>query len=397
MKSQWISLLIWCAPILAVAAYFDAWLCWPGRSGGWLGLPLSLRILAAVCLSLLALGICARVVEAEQQFAREKRNMHSPPTNASDYLRLGLGPVPGDAGSRELYLDLMKRVLANTIYEDEPYILYDHRHQPIVPNGFQLERRVWGEDGPTLAHTMVGVRRLSNIQFCVEDVLAADVPGDLIEMGVLRGGASIMLRAALKAHGITDRRVFVCDTFAGTSPPPRWAVMTIGMVLKGLASIPGKAWRRRLFLAFRPLKESFPKVENPSDELVELTLWFLRHPELVLRLRPPDLEVVKSNFARYGLLDEQVVFVQGFFAESIPAAPIDQVAVMRLDGDTYESTRDALQGVYPKLAKGGYCIIDDYHSFSDCGRAVEEYRQQHGITEEIVPIDRVAVYWKKTH
>ena len=108
------------------------------------------------------------------------------------------------------------------------------------------------------------------------------------------------------------------------------------------------------------------------------------------------LEEVRSLFARYGLLDEQVVFLQGFFADTLPTAPLSHASVIRLDGDTYESTRDAIMLLYPKLSPGGYCIIDDYYAYQDCRRAVDEYRGTHAITDEIVRIDNLAVYWRKS-
>ena len=106
-------------------------------------------------------------------------------------------------------------------------------------------------------------------------------------------------------------------------------------------------------------------------------------------------EHVKSNFARYGLLDDRVVFLKGWFSETIPSAPIKNIAVLRMDGDTYESTIDALNMCYPKLSSGGYCIVDDYWSLEDCKRAVDEYRATHGITESIVRIDGLSCYWQR--
>ena len=66
------------------------------------------------------------------------------------------------------------------------------------------------------------------------------------------------------------------------------------------------------------------------------------------------LETVKANFEKYGLLDAQVVFLKGWFKDTLPAAPIGKLAVMRLDGDMYESTMDALKSLYPELSPGGY-------------------------------------------
>jgi O-methyltransferase len=95
-----------------------------------------------------------------------------------------------------------------------------------------------------------------------------------------------------------------------------------------------------------------------------------------------SLEQVQANFARYGLLDDQVRFLPGWFRDTMPTAPIERVALLRLDGDMYESTIDPLRYLYPKLSSGGYVIVDDY-------------RAEHGITAPIERVDWTAVYWRK--
>lgn len=72
---------------------------------------------------------------------------------------------------------------------------------------------------------------------------------------------------------------------------------------------------------------------------------------------------VREAFARHGLLDDRVQLLQGWFDTTLPAAPIERLAVLRLDGDFFKSTMDGLQILYPKLSRGGYCIVDDYHAF----------------------------------
>lgn len=109
---------------------------------------------------------------------------------------------------KTLYLDLMKRCLTNFIYRDIGYL----------SSTFNPEVREAGQDWPSVAHTMIGLKRLDNLQFCVEDILARGVPGDLIETGVWRGGATIFMRAILKAYSVTDRCVWVADSFAGLPP-----------------------------------------------------------------------------------------------------------------------------------------------------------------------------------
>lgn len=119
---------------------------------------------------------------------------------------------------KDLYLDLMKKCLTDIIYADE-------QEQPsiiatVMPSSrYENEKRINGMDWPSYAHTMIGMKRLENIQFCVEDVIRRQISGDLIETGVWRGGATIFMRAILKAYGITDRSVWIADSFIGLPPP----------------------------------------------------------------------------------------------------------------------------------------------------------------------------------
>ena len=74
--------------------------------------------------------------------------------------------------------------------------------------------------------------------------------------------------------------------------------------------------------------------------------------------------------------------------------PIEQLAILRLDGDLYESTMDALVPLYEKVSPGGFVIVDDYGAWEPCRKAVDDFRAQHGITDEIVEVDWTGVYWR---
>lgn len=195
------------------------------------------------------------------------------------------------------------------------------------------------------AESMLGTRQFDSMQACIFDVVQNKVPGDLLEAGVWRGGMTIFMRGVLRTLGVTDRKVWVADSFAGLPPPD--------------------------------------KAEERSAS------WWAEGD------MAESLETVRANFDRYGLLDEQVVFLKGFFSSTLPGAPIDKLSILRMDADLYGSTADILKSLYPKLSSGGYLICDDYSNLHDCKRAVDEYRAQHGITEPIVEIDRRAIYWKK--
>jgi O-methyltransferase len=173
------------------------------------------------------------------------------------------------------------------------------------------------------------------------------VPGDLIETGVWRGGATIFMRGILAAYGDTTRTVWVADSFQG-----------------------------------------LPKPSGRYGADRNNILW--RFPELAVG----EAEV-RANFARYDLLDDQVRFLKGLFQDTLREAPIEQLAVARLDGDMYESTIVALEALYPRLSVGGYLIVDDYGAFVPCRKAVDDYRREHGIDEPLVQIDWSGVYWQR--
>ena len=193
------------------------------------------------------------------------------------------------------------------------------------------------------AETMLGLKQLDNMQYCVSEVLRNRIPGDLLEAGVWRGGMTIFMRGLLKANEENDRRVWVVDSFEGLP-------------------------------AIDQNRESFDW--HAGDMAV-------------------SLEEVQSNFARYGLLDKQVVFLKGYFNKTLGNSPIRELAILRIDADLYQSTMDALIPLYPKLSPGGFAIFDDYSNLPDCQRAIHDYRDANGITEEICKIDQRAVYWKK--
>jgi O-methyltransferase len=115
----------------------------------------------------------------------------------------------------------------------------------------------------------------------------------------------------------------------------------------------------------------------------------------VMPILAVPLAEVQDMFARYGLLDEQVKFLKGWFKDSLARAPIERLAILRLDGDLYESTWDALAPLYDKVSPGGFIIVDDFNSCPPCKRAIVDFRTRFGIDEELVEIDSQGAYWRK--
>jgi O-methyltransferase len=271
--------------------------------------------------------------------------------------------------AEDLYLDLLKKCLTRQIfletYQTVALFKGDPRRVLLAPIQYLLNlfssrpiELVWrapidskareeGRDWPRDAETMIGLRRLENLQYCITKVLSRGVPGDLIETGAWRGGATIFMRAVLKARGDTNRCVWVADSFQGLP---------------------------------RPDAEHYPADKGDKHWTFPLAV---------------SLETVKANFERYGMLDQQVRFLPGWFRDTLPNAPIDRLAVLRLDGDIYESTIVALRALYPKLSSGGFVIVDDYGNIPNCKQAVDDFRREEGITEEVTPIDWSGIFWER--
>ena len=269
----------------------------------------------------------------------------------------------------KLYLDLLKKTLSYSLWPEPPIpiTLFNETRSPLKRTAVSLVSRVMaardlavmkqrnvtdhqkdnGQFWPLYADTMIGMKRLDQLQTAIEAILAEGVEGDFIETGVWRGGACIFMRAALAAYGITDRRVFVADSFEGLPEPDT------------------------------------QRCPADRDSFFH-TISFLA----------VSREDVERNFEKYGLLDDRVVFLKGWFKDTLPSAPIEKLALLRLDGDMYESTMDALGNLYPKLSPGGFCIIDDFF-LGPCRLAVEEYREAHAIDAEMKVIDTCSAYWRK--
>lgn len=242
---------------------------------------------------------------------------------------------------RTEYILLMQKTLCGTIYQDGSIFSgelaeYNHLH------------REYGADWPIHAHTMIGLKRTENLINLVKSVIGNSISGDLIETGVWRGGACILMQAVLAAYNVLDRNVWVADSFRGLPKPDI--------------------------------------TQYPADE----GSIFHEYNELAV-----SVEDVRYNFERYGLLKDNVRFLEGWFKDTLPIAPISRLALIRLDGDMYESTMDALTALYPKLSVGGYVIVDDYHVVEACKEAVHDYLVREHVKVELIEIDGVGVYWKK--
>jgi O-methyltransferase len=264
-----------------------------------------------------------------------------------------------------LYLTLLKRALIRYDFGDLRYPLRAKNirlnralhsvNRGLRPLGVSLDRvkpfdhaaRFEGRDQPHEAETMIGMKRLDNLEYCITTAVNESIPGDLLEAGVWRGGSVIFMRALLAVLGDDARLVWAADSFEGL---PR------------------------------------PDAAHSADRND-------KHYENALLA--VSLDAVKENVRKYGMLDERIKFLPGWFETTLPSAPVESLAVLRADGDMYGSTMAILQALYPKVSDGGFVIIDDYGAVPGCRQAVDEYRVSESISEPLIKIDWAGVYWRK--
>jgi len=268
----------------------------------------------------------------------------------------------------EYYIDLLKKSLTDCIHANKAFefiplhagasfksklaiflsrFLEKSNHKIVRYIPYIKEKRINGLDHPANAESMIGLKRLDNLEYCIREIAKDNIDGDLIETGSWRGGATIFMRAMLKVLNINNKIVYVADSFEGLPKP-----------------------------------EEAKYVIDKGDRHFD-------NPFLAV-----SLEQVKQNFENYNLLDSQVQFLKGWFKDTLPTAPVQKLSLLRLDGDMYQSTIEALDNLYPKLQKGGFCIIDDW-TLKGANQAVLDYRKEHNIKDEIITIDYSSAFWRK--
>lgn len=246
--------------------------------------------------------------------------------------------APSEGFSRDAYIDLIKRSITNYAYLGGDTPLENFR----CVTHYDVPEARWKIDPLARPITLLSKSQLDLVEKSILLVEGRGVPGDFIEAGIWRGGVIILMRALMNAHQISGRRIFAADSFAGIPKNTR------------AANDPVDLWRDRWVA--------------PLDE-------------------------VRQNIARFGLLDDKIKFVVGFFVDSLKTLTNEKFALIRLDSDSYDSVEESLLYLYPLLSKGGVIIIDDWH-LAGCRAAVENYRSRFGIKDEIAEYDGNA-FWVK--
>ena len=191
-------------------------------------------------------------------------------------------------------------------------------------------------------YTMVATESLMDLALQVEHVLAHDIPGDFVECGVWRGGASFLMAELLRSAGVQNRKVWLFDSFDGLPPPT---------TIDGPAAI-DYAERTDSPSYFDNCRASLDQVQQAAAEL---------------------------GLASY------TEFVKGWFDETLPAhrARIGPIALLRIDCDWYSSVRCCLDNLYDQVSKRGFVVLDDYYTWDGCAAAVHEFLGRRGLPNRI--------------
>lgn len=274
---------------------------------------------------------------------------------------------PAKGKTRKDVFEEMNDPTAVSLVESEqvPDLTIDNPHMGHVASQIVNE----GVQGymPTLSSLP---KRMTTVNLAL---MALGVPGDFVETGVYYGGTSVLMAKVLqKFDDQRERTMWSADSFIG------------------LPTEDGDEYHREL-----------KGVAPPVDGRVANRYG---HPGDYAAPRDTFEENLKANGLRNKSTSPTIKVLQGWFNETLPDAPIEKIAFLRLDGDIYVSTHDSLNALYDRVVPGGFIYIDDYGTYIGCKHAVDEFRQQRGIKDIMYPVFEVlgsvgydASWWRKSH
>lgn len=199
-------------------------------------------------------------------------------------------------------------------------------------------------------YTMTSPERMYMLYQSVKYIVSNSVAGDFVECGVWKGGSSMVIAKTLLLNSVSNRVLYLYDTFEGMSEPSE-----IDKDQRGTSA--------------KELLESSSKIDSDS-------IWCYS-----------TIDEVKRNLISTGYPSDKIRYVKGKVEETIPGVKPEKIALLRLDTDWYESTRHELIHLYPHLSKDGVLIIDDYGYWEGARKAVDEYFSSNNIKELLHRID----------
>jgi hypothetical protein len=266
---------------------------------------------------------------------------------------------------------LIERV--RTLVEAENWTEFDQLVDDVDPYFFEglrpiylhdldrLERRILIEICDLLAQTGDSIAQLSR---SVRYIVDADIPGDFVECGVYKGASIVCIIRTLQALAVTDRRIWLYDTFEGM-PKPEAVDVHYAQTAEEDGGM--KSWERHKFAD-----------ERGSD-------WCYC-----------PIEEVRRTVLRTGYPEHNLHFVKGLVENTIPGEMPDRIAMLRLDTDFYSSTKHELIHLYPRLSRGGVLIIDDYGAYQGSRLATDEYFRDNDMKILLSRVDEnVRLYVKQ--
>ena len=186
-------------------------------------------------------------------------------------------------------------------------------------------------------YTYTSKEKMFALYKAVQYVIDAKIPGDFVECGVWRGGSTMLIAKTLLELGVTDRKIYLYDTFEGMSSP----------------------------------------TENDFDILDESNKasnrWSGEQKENYNNWCYASLEEVKKNMAMTGYPGSNIIYVKGMVEKTIPKTTPSQISILRLDTDFYESSKHELVHLFPLLSKNGVLLLDDYGAWAGQKKSTDEY------------------------
>jgi O-methyltransferase len=189
--------------------------------------------------------------------------------------------------------------------------------------------------------TMTSIERMYALYKATQYIVDNKVPGDIVECGVWKGGSSMLCALTMKTMGEMQRKIYLYDTYSGMSQPTQKDVSYIG---------------------------------NRA-----LDRWIKAEKNGIYDWDVATLEEVQKNMFSTGYTKENLLFIQGKVEDTIPAIVPENIALLHLDTDWYESTYHELNHLFPRLSSGGVIVIDDYGHWKGAQEAVDKFLQENNV------------------